>query len=258
MATIGDDPQPGPERGTEGPAPPNNFHLFPLLPAELRLKIWHHSFEPRIVELHGRRSHYADDHKHGGVARWQSGCNNPAALSVSVEARTAALSHFTMRIPLDAMSANCDFPGATRRDAHRALYISPADDTVAVLGSVDFTRLSALLADVRRLDTRRGRGLRRLAVSAQWTYHAGASAMMRVLARTMFRDLDELVLFMFGDRVPPPGWAGGVCVLTDCSQTEYFKRYDVGRGSELKDGGSWMIVGKKELRLADLSLRPGW
>lgn len=255
MAGTGDDPQSASERG---PAPPK-FHLFPLLPAELRLKIWHLSFEPRVVELHARRSHYAADFKHGGVDHWQSGCTNPAALSACVEARAAALAHYAVRLPLAAADDPfCDRAGNTPADLHRVLYVSPAVDTVVILGELDFDRLNSLLSDFRRRDGGEGAGLRHLAVSARWTYHAGVGATMRLFARTMFRDLDEMVVFMFDERNPPDDWVGGVCSLEDCSSTDYYKRYAMGRGRELRDGNSWMVIGKKELRVMDLSFRTGW
>jgi hypothetical protein len=264
MAGTGDDPQSAPERRPRSDS--TQFHLFGLLPAELRLKVWHLSFEPRIVELHSRRAHYADDFKHGGVAQWQSGCTNPAALSVSVEARAAALEHYCAKLPLAAV-APCERAGNSTVDLHRVLYVCPAVDTVVVLGDADFDRLAALLSDLRFRERRAysgggggggGVGLRRLAISARLTYHAGAGAMLRLYARTMFRDLDELVVFMFDERVPPVDWVGGVCALHDCSSTDYYKRYAMGRGQELRNGNAWMVIGKSEMRVMDLSFRPGW
>lgn len=278
-----------PQSATTAPEqPPTSFHLFRFLPAELRLRIWQLSFEPRIVELHSRRSHYADDYKHGGVAQWQSGCTNPAALSVSVEARAAALRHYCAKLPL-AVVAPCHIAGNSTVSLHRVLYVCPAVDTVVILGDADFERLGTLLSDIRFRERnspygggcgcgrggkgggkggRKGRrevdsgehcvGLRRLAISARLTYHAGAGAMMRVFARTMFRDLDELVVFMFDQRVPPDDWVGGVCSLHNCNATDYYKRYAMGRGQELRDGNDWMVVGKKQLKVMDLSFRPGW
>lgn len=239
----------------------NGFSLFPLLPAELRLKIWAHSFEPRTVELHSRRSHYADDDRHGGVPKWQSGCTNPAALSVSAECRAAALRHYTVRFPLAAVQP-CERAGDSVIDVHRVLYISPAVDTVVVLGDADLRRLAVLFSDCLRRDTAGGQngqgGLRRLGLSVgSWT-HEGAGASLRVYARTVFRDLEELTLFMFAERVPPADWRGGVCSLSACGDTDYYRRFAMGRGRQLRNGESWMKVGKKELRIRDLNFSEGW
>ena len=234
----------------------DSFFLFPLLPAELRLKIWHHSFEPRTVELHSRRSHYADDYRHGGVPKWQSGCTNPAALSVNAECRAAALEHYTVKFPLATIQP-CERAGDSIIDLYRVLYICPEVDTVVVLGDADLRRLTVLFSDCLRRNTACG-GLKRLALSvASWT-HEGAGASLRVFARTVFRDLEELTLFMFTERVPPADWFGGVCSLSDCSETDYYKRFAMGRGRQLKNGDTWMIVGKKELRIMDLDFRVGW
>ncbi|KAJ9139357.1 hypothetical protein NKR23_g7899 [Pleurostoma richardsiae] len=237
-------------------SPIPSFHLFPHLPAELRLQVWRCAFEDRIVELHARRSHYADDYQHGGVPMWQSRCTNPAVLSVNAEARAAALEHFTVRFPL-ATAAPCERAGDSVADLHRVLYVSPATDTVVMLGDIDFRRLSSLLSDFRRRDPA-GAGLRRLAISARWTHHQGIGGMLRVFARTMFRDLEALVVFMFEEGAPPAGWAGGVCSLDDCSGTDYYRRYAMGRGQELKEGNSWMVIGEQELRVMDLNFRSGW
>lgn len=233
-----------------------SFHVFLYLPVELRLKIWRYSFAPRIVEIHARRSHYADDFRHGGVPKWQSGCNNPAALSVNSEARTAALDCYPVKFPL-ATSAPCEHAGDSINDLNRVLYINPAVDTVVVLGDLDYRRMSRLLSDLSVRDPK-GKGLQRLAVSASWTYHQGAGDTIRMLVQHMFPELIEMTVFMYAERVPPADWAGGVCSLEDCSGTDYYKRYAMGRGEQMKDGDKWMVIGKKELRVMELTFRYGW
>jgi hypothetical protein len=238
------------------PRSSSSFHVFPYLPVELRLKIWCYSFTPRIVEIHARRSHYADDFKHGGVPKWQSDCNNPAALSVNTEARSAALDCYPVKLPL-APVAPYEDAGDSINDLNRVLYINPAVDTVAVLGDLDYRRLSRLLLDLALRDPM-GKGLLRLAVSASWTYHQGAGDTIRMLVEHMFPELFEMTVFMYDERVPPSDWAGGVCSLEDCSGTDYYKRYAMGRGQQMRDGDKWMVIGKKELRVMELTFRHGW
>src|SRR5690348_10960699 len=83
------------------------FPTFSLLPTEIRLRIWTLSFLPRILELHSPLDHYADRyniatnrHSPDQPPPFQSRSYNPAALSVNVEARTAALTVYTVAMPL--------------------------------------------------------------------------------------------------------------------------------------------------------------
>ncbi|CAI6023257.1 unnamed protein product, partial [Clonostachys chloroleuca] len=206
------------ELALPAPGPSLSFHVFPHLPVELRQKIWRYSLAPRIVEVHARRSHYADDFQHGGVPKWQSGCNNPAALSVNSEARSAALDCYPIKLPL-ATIAPCEHAGDSINDLNRVLYINPEVDTVVVLGGdLDYRRLSHLLTDLRLRDPK-GKGLQRLAVSASWTYHQGAGDTIRMLVQHMFPELSEMTVFI---------------------GTDYYKRYTMGRGQQMKDGDKWM------------------
>ncbi|KAH7228471.1 uncharacterized protein BKA55DRAFT_526861 [Fusarium redolens] len=236
--------------------PSLSFHCFPNLPVELRLRIWRYSFVPRCVEIHARRSHYADDFQHGGVPKWQSRCNNPVALSVSSEARSAALDFYPVKFPL-ATVAPYEHAGDSINDLNRVLYIKPAVDTVVVLSDLDYRRISRLFTDLRLGDPE-GKGLQRLAVSASWTYHQGAGDTIRMLIKHMFPELVEMTVFMYDEKMPPTDWTGGVCALEDCSQTDYYKRYAMGRGQQMRDGDKWMVIGKKELRVMELTFRHGW
>ncbi|KAH7189775.1 hypothetical protein BKA60DRAFT_530983 [Fusarium oxysporum] len=236
--------------------PTLSFHVFPCLPVELRLKIWRYSFVPRCVEIHACRSHYADDFRHGGVPKWQSRRKNPATLSVNSEARSAALDYYPIKIPLAAV-APYERAGDSINDLNRVLYINPAVDTIAVLGDLDFRRMSGLLSGLSLSDPK-GRGLQRLALSASWTYHQGAGDTIRMIVKHMFPGLFELTVFMYDEKMPPIDWAGGVCALEDCSATDYYKRYAMGRGQQMRDGDKWMVIGKKEMRVMELTFRHGW
>lgn len=238
------------------PSAPTSFSSFPCLPAEIRLKIWHHTFQPRVVEIHARRAHYANEFQHSGIPKWQSGCINPAALSVNLEARAAALEFYAVKFPL-ATIASCEHAGDSIADPSRVLYVNTAIDTVAVLGDLDYRRMSTLFTDWRRYDPT-GLGLTRLAISASWTYHQGAGDSIRMLMKHMFPELNQLTVFMSMERIPPADWPGGGCSLDDCTYTDSYKRYAMGKGSEMRNGDKWMIVGKNEIRVMDLNFRVGW
>lgn len=232
------------------------FQLFPHLPTELRLKIWRLSFLPRVVEVHGRRAHYANDFNHGSVAKWQSGCNNPAALSVCSESRDIGLEYYCIRLPL-ATAASCERAGDSVADPYRVLYINPAVDTVTILGDLDYYGMSLLLSDIRQRDPA-GEGLGRLAISARWTYHKGAGTSIRALVQNVLPELLQMIVYMYDEKLPPPGWANGVCSLDDCHDKDYYKRYAMGRGQEMREGNKWMVIGKSELKVMDLNFWHGW
>lgn len=264
--TIDDTPEPAlqPMSKTAPDSAPGTFHYFPYLPAELRLKIWRFSFLPRTVELHTRRTHYADDDRFG-APRWQSLSRNPAALSVNAEARAAALEFYTVALPL------CDPVDLPLRRTDRLLYINPEEDTVALLGDLHFARLTKLLDWFREQDVAyhsgrssramadRGKGLRRLAMSvAQWAHEVGART-LRAFARNVFADVEEFVLFMYENRIPPGMWTGGRCVLEDTRpEDEPYRRFAAVWGKAFRNGDSWMTVGKRPLKIVDISFLEGW
>lgn len=232
------------------------------------------SFLPRTVELHRRRSHYADNDR-GSTPKWQSRSRNPAALSVSAEARAAALECYTVALPLAAPPPSrhqtSERPGDLLLDSDRVLYLNLEQDTVVVLGDLQCARLVKLLDWFRRADSlaaRRGKnggttrgkgGLRRLAMSvAPWTHEVGAAA-LKAFARTLFVDLDEFVLFMYSERLPPPAWRGGPCVLEEASaDADYYRRFLVGRGRQFRSGDGWMAVGQRPMKVADIRFDDGW
>ncbi|KAL2127975.1 hypothetical protein VTI74DRAFT_9912 [Chaetomium olivicolor] len=252
-------------------AEPGTFPYFPLLPAELRLKIWHMSFLPRVVELHTRGAHYADDDRHGGTPKWQSKSRNPAALSVSAEARAAALEFYTVALPLAAPPSRSQVPerpGDLLSDSDRVLYLNLEQDMVILLGDLHYARLTRLLdwfrkmdRPIRRRNTGAGRpkGLRRLGMSvALWAHEVGA-ATLKAFARTVFADMDDFVLFMYPERLPPPSWTGGPCVLKEAAaDADYYRRFVIGRGRQFRVGDGWMVVGQRPMRVAEISFEEGW
>ncbi|EHA52005.1 hypothetical protein MGG_15233 [Pyricularia oryzae 70-15] len=244
------------------------FHLFAKLPAELRVKIWQQSLEPRVVELHTRRGHYADDFRHGGHLKWHSQCTNPAALSVCVESREVALERYTVALPLAVPPRRHETPQDSFRipqawipgdsvDSHRhVLYLDPARDTVALLGGLDLKLLKELLDGIRHEDPR---GLKRLGMSASCFVHRGGVSCLAMYAMTVFRHLHELVLFMYSENMPPEDWPGGRCNLEDCSDKDFFRAWEMGAGNQLKGADNrWVAVGSKgrEIRIMDLMFLP--
>jgi len=256
------------------------FHLFPLLPPELRLLIWRFSFLPRTVELHSRRTHYADSDRFHAPPKWHSRSRNPAALAVNVEARTAALALYTIALPLATPlgpDQSLDRPGAVRPST-QLLYLNLAADMVFLLGEVDFSRVTRLLEWFRSHDAprpsaerdqpRRRRGLGRMAMSVaslgSWNPDIFA-ATLRALAMTLFADIDEFVMVLSTDRGPPPAWSGGRVVLRHGADTPRYSRFVAGQGRAYRcgdggggGGGGWMVVGRAEMKVAEVEFVDGW
>ncbi|KAL1871163.1 hypothetical protein Daus18300_004908 [Diaporthe australafricana] len=246
-----------------------NFRLFGDLPAELRIKIWHLTFLPRVVELHPTRPNYAAVHDDGRQQQWQSGCSNPAALSVCSEARQIALDHFRIAYPLAAITTQYETPspfahyaarigtynfsgGSANGKAslrRRTLHISPEEDTVALLGQdSDFAKLSRLLESFRDADPR-GLGMVNLALSTRGWGYGGSAAMMRSLNRTILKDLNQLTLFMYSEPLPPSEWCargasldeqslerfrkiGNKCEIVPCESSNVWYAYKVWSGGK--------------------------
>jgi len=112
----------------------DTFTLFPLLPPELRFKIWSHTFEPQILEYRLLTTYVP------GIIETLPGdpkCYNhftptapqslPIALSVNAESRAYALSHYSA----SAYSTAPPPPLADYADlAPRAVYFHPDLDIV--------------------------------------------------------------------------------------------------------------------------------
>ncbi|CAK7225396.1 hypothetical protein SBRCBS47491_005875 [Sporothrix bragantina] len=255
---------------------PAIFHKFLDLPTELRLKIWQCSFVPRVVEVHRRKSHYADDRaardfsSSSSSAKWQSWSANPPALAVCYEARALALAHYCATIRL-AVNTPCERAGEVRLDSHRRLYLAPHVDTLVVLGEFHVAQTAELLKHIhtqaRGHAHNNGRGLRRLALSASSIGHPGSGILLQIYGRTIFQDLDTLVLFMYNAQTPPAAWSDGHMALVDCRDTYQYRYFRAGQGAELRakrseaggasDEGAgpteWITVGRGPLEVLDLA-----
>lgn len=279
---------------------PHHFHLFGDLPPELRLKIWHLTFLPRTVELHPTRPNYSAVHDDPGrPPLWQSGSSNPAALSVCAEARDLALQYFRIAFPLAAITADQEFQTPFARYAgdtgtynfsggsvngrarlmRRVLHVSPLHDTVALLGQdSDFMRLSQLMGAFREADPL-DIGISRLALSVRGWGYGGSATMMKSLGRTILKDLEQLTLFMYGERSPPAEWrfkgacldeealeqfrrTGNRCELVPCEGGSAWYAYRVwsgGKGRQFwDDDGRILHVGRNEMRIMNLEFKDGW
>lgn len=235
-----------------------------------------------------------------------------------MEAREAALEHFRIPFPL-AIIATTPIPGATitqqqslnlipfqppaastftgllfsggpigtdhngkARLLHRTLYVAPNDDTVCLLGQdSDFAKLSHVMRTFREADPL-GLGIGRLGLSVRGWGYGGSAFMMKNLGRTQLRNLDQLVLFMYGEHQPPPAWRvkgsamlegeereryrreGNRCELIPCEGGSAWYAYKVwsgGKGRQFWDqDGNVMRIGRQnnEIRIMDLEFKAGW
>ncbi|KAF5562231.1 radical s-adenosyl methionine domain-containing protein [Fusarium phyllophilum] len=117
------------------------------------------------------------------------------------------MDYYRVKLPLATITPY-EHAGDDINDPNRVLYINPAVDTVAVLGDLDYSRISQLLKGLRVSDPE-GNGLQKFAVSASWTYHQGAGDTIRMLAKHMFPELEEMTVFMYDEKMPPSDWTGG-------------------------------------------------
>lgn len=271
--------------------PLTTFHAFGNLPPELRIKIWCLTFLPRVVELHptwlSDASAVGDDDLQQ-EQQWQSGCSNPAALSVCSEAREIALEHFRIACPLTSITTEKatqfgtntvsgtninEKPGFRRR----VLYISPEYDTVALLGQdIDSTKLSNLLGWFRDAD-RKSRGISSLALSTSG--QRSGDSVATSYDTTVLGDLNQLILFPNGESSPPSEWSargagvdeqsltsfrkmGNKCELVPCKTSNawyVYKEWRNGKGRQFWDNQRKTLnVGKNSMRIQDLEFSRGW
>ncbi|KAI2641456.1 hypothetical protein GGS26DRAFT_4595 [Hypomontagnella submonticulosa] len=232
-----------------GPEPSlTEFKQFPLLPAELRIQIWKESFEPRVVEMHLQKVIY----DRGTRSMWMSNCSNPASLSVCSESRALARQHFTVLLPVFK-------PSAKEMPSPRHLYFNPESDLLAILGEVDFMRLSDIFQTVRRRDPA-GYGLRRFGLSMScWAYDI-QFANLKVLNRVLFGELEDIVLLMYNEQRPPASFRDGECTLEPVRGMASFSRVlsthlrQVHRGSQFRLMNLTFIPGPISRRASNLSI----
>lgn len=255
------------------------FPAFPLLPAEIRLRIWTQSLLPRVLELHSPEAHYADQysiaadrHSIQRPPAFQSRSYNPATLSVSVEARTVALAVYTVALPL-ASEKHYELA----LDGRRVLYVSPDRDTVVLLGyepAIKVTRLVSWFREHIRAQAH-GLGVSGLVTglcsigvsAAQFANNQGAQ-LLRVIGRDLFFDVDHFILVIGSgpgcgtEQAPPDWWDGGKCFLRELSHYErdddQYKGFQAGIGRQFRGQDGWMVVGRNRMRIASIYFENGW
>lgn len=239
--------------------------------------------------------------------QWQSGCTNPAALSVNSEARELALAHFRIALPLARITTapptedkkddewhdvfagiatsywgKFSFTGGGKaRLLKRVLYVSPALDTVVTLGlDSDLIRLKSMIDTLREEDFR-GEGIRRLGLSVRDWGYGGSAIMLKGLGRSVLKDLDQLVLFMYSVPHPPSEFCekgaaadstwlekyrktGNTCELTPCEGSSAWQAYKMWSGTRGRqfwdDDGNIIKIGRhgNDLKVMDLEFKDGW
>ncbi|KAI0166947.1 hypothetical protein GGR52DRAFT_81070 [Hypoxylon sp. FL1284] len=209
----------GPSGQQQPVASPTEFTQFPLLPAELRIKIWNESFQPRVVELHKT----LDANTVNNVPRlgfgpslWLSSCSNPAALSACSESRVLALQHFA--VPLTVF--------APKRGglSLRHLYLDPASDLLVIVGDVDYLGLADLFGAVQDLDPA-GRRIQRLGLSVTCWLRNFQFETHFPWDKILFSvDVEELVLLMYDQQRPPAAFRDGECAVREVGGMESFTR----------------------------------
>ncbi|KAI1075889.1 hypothetical protein F5B20DRAFT_369270 [Whalleya microplaca] len=205
------------------------FHLFPLLPAELRIQIWKESFYPRVLELH--RWFQVQPY-------WSSNSSNPVALSVCSESRALAREHYSVLLPV---------LGPDDRD--RILYLNPDSDIPAILGFHSIMQLREFFRIVWNLDPY-SRGLRRVGLGFDcWVHDYGDETLGDEL---WFNGLEQFILLMYAESKPPANFKNGECMVEDCQGMNIFTRYMASHKLRPKRGKEWMAVARAPMRIVNL------
>lgn len=229
---------------------------------------------------------------------------------MSVEARSFALEHFRVAFPLAAVDTSHEIappwllhaaagrpvaggnPSSSSsssatsgelkgRSLRRMLYVSPEHDTVCLLDPrSDFmTRIRDALQSFRDADPL-GRGIGRLAMSVRGWNFGGSAEMLRDSGRTIFKDLEQLVLFMYTERWPPEDWREKGAVSSEGEMLERFRKegnrlelvpceggsawssyriWSGGKGRQFRDeDGNMMRIGRNQIKVMDLEFKDGW
>lgn len=145
----------------------------------------------------------------------------------------------------------------------------------------DITKLSHVMRTFREADPL-DLGICRLGLSVRGWGYGGSAVMMKSLGRVLLQELDQLVLFMYGEHQPPAAWRatgsamvegeklvqyrrdGNRCELIPCEGGSAWYAYKVwsgGKGRQFWDeDGNVMRIGRgnREIRIMDLEFKTGW
>jgi hypothetical protein len=203
---------------------------------------------------------------------FQSRCFNPAALSVSVEARHIALQVYAVALPLalEPESLDHDQPGDLVLSDRRVLYVALDRDTIVLLGDVSAAKVTQLVHWFRLHDPSRDLpvGLQRFCTSAGHFAHNHGAAMLRIIGQQLFSDVDFFALSIGSAAratAPPAWWSGGRCHLRelqdqvdpqeeDGDYREFLNR----TGRQFRQGNGWINIGKNEMRIVSVCFENGW
>ncbi|PWY81712.1 hypothetical protein BO94DRAFT_576643 [Aspergillus sclerotioniger CBS 115572] len=144
------------------------FHPFPLLPTELRLKIWQHAMQrPRLIRIHIYPAGYPDpkppDH---ATEKYRVIINGLSALSkllhINRESREAALGFYRVHIPCEfRLDTDCRFDSTTPGTFH----FNPEYDILGIHASDPVREtLVEFLHQLKHTHDPRGIGLLNLAM----------------------------------------------------------------------------------------------
>ena len=107
--------RPTPPLGKTDPFPPaagpqSRFTLFPILPGELRLKIWEFALPgPRVVKIKAPQLLASGSRQAASALDFTSACAVPALLHVNAEARAVALRHYELSFATDTFPPRINF-----------------------------------------------------------------------------------------------------------------------------------------------------
>ncbi|XXH00100.1 Putative ATP-dependent RNA helicase ucp12 [Hypoxylon texense] len=202
--------------------PLTEFKYFSLLPAELRIEIWHASFRNRVVELHRMPVTYRDENGRrtgSGLSPWQSHSSNPAALSTCAESRELAQKYFALPLSVSAPKPK----GGSGELCRRTLYLNPESDLVVALGMADYLALGDLFDAAQAQDPARRR-IRRLALTVScWLQNFQFESRDFPWDKLLFSvHVDELVLLAYNSHQPPNYFRDGECAINAVGATYKF------------------------------------
>ena len=238
------------ELTTEASTPLSSFHLFTALPVELRLEIWRCSFHRRVLVFHQRAMYPSQPNQstNGNPLVWQSNCANHPALSACPESRLEALSHYAVPMPVGA-----------RGNMQRVLHLNPELDTIVALGSHD--PVVELLYDIRRHDPS-SRIPKRVGIGfnnwvGQLEFFVISRTILHFLTEELLGGMEQLVLLMYAELLPPADFRNGECVLENYGGWEPLWRvmFSGSKNGRFEDG--WLVIDDVRVRVMNLGFRKG-